>query len=538
MKVCVIQPAYSFRFEDRETCFSGTLSHLEKCDESMDIIVLPEYSDTPTVVKDMDEFYVEYEAYNRIILEKARETAKRCNAIVFVNATYDDGGKLRNATHAINREGEVVGRYFKLHLAPSEFKPQEMGGHGMDTSYSDVFAPPYTVEIDGIRFAFMTCYDFYFYEGFAAVARQNVDVIIGCSHQRSDLHSYLETNAKFLCYQTNAYLLRSSVSLGAESKVGGCSLIATPWGEVIGNMKNDVGLLVRDIDLSQKYYKPAGFGGKPAAHYEYMEEGRRPANYRPGGSAIGMPDGILPYPRVCAHRGFSAAMPENSMPAFGAAVALGADEIEFDLWPTKDGEIVSCHDRELSRVSNGEGRVTDYTYQELLSLDFGANEKEQYRGLKIPSFEDILKKLVCHTVMNIHVKPLSYSEPYPEEHMKKICDLIRKYDCEKYVYFMLETDEQIKQFKEYAPHIPVCVGHLSDRPWEIVDRAIALGAEKVQLFKPYFNQEMIDKAHKYGIRCNVFFSDDEEETERLLKMGVDTVLTNEYLKISRVVKRS
>jgi len=83
----------------------------------------------------------------------------------------------------------------------------------------------------------------------------------------------------------------------------------------------------------------------------------------------------------------------------------------------------------------------------------------------------------------------------------------------------------------------VCVGHLSKRPWEIVDRAIEFGCEKVQLFKPYFNQEMIDKAHKHGIKCNVFWSDDEDETKKFLEMGIDTILTNDYNLISQVVKK-
>ena len=134
-------------------------------------------------------------------------------------------------------------------------------------------------------------------------------------------------------------------------------------------------------------------------------------------------------------------------------------------------------------------------------------------------------------------KPLSYTDEYPVDIMKKIIALVRKYDCEKYVYFMLETDCQIKQFKEYAPEIAVCVGHLNDRPWDIVDRAIQFGCEKVQLFKPYFNQEMIDKAHQHGIICNVFWSDDEDETQKFLDMGIDTILTNDYNLISQVVKK-
>ena len=109
-------------------------------------------------------------------------------------------------------------------------------------------------------------------------------------------------------------------------------------------------------------------------------------------------------------------------------------------------------------------------------------------------------------------------------------------DCEKYCYLMLETDYQIKQFKKYAPDIPVCVGHLFDRPYEIVDRAIEYGCEKVQLYKPYFNEEMIKKAHENGIICNVFFADEPCEAQKYIGMGIDTVLTNDYNLISNCIK--
>lgn len=102
--------------------------------------------------------------------------------------------------------------------------------------------------------------------------------------------------------------------------------------------------------------------------------------------------------------------------------------------------------------------------------------------------------------------------------------------------YMLETDEQILQFKAYAPDIPICVGALPPRR-NIVERAIRFGCEKVQLFKPYFNEEMIRQAHEHGIRCNVFWSDDPEETKEFLAMGIDTVLTNDYNLVSQCVER-
>ena len=181
----------------------------------------------------------------------------------------------------------------------------------------------------------MTCYDFYFYENFAPLARQNVDVIIGCSHQRTDTHDALSIINRFLSYHTNAYLVRASVSLGEESPVCGSSSIIAPDGKVLVDMKSDIGVGSAEFDPHEKYYKPAGFRGQPKAHYEYIEEGRRPWLYRNGGKGILPFDAYLPYPRICAHRGFNSVAPENSMPAYGAAVALGAEEIEFDLWSTK-----------------------------------------------------------------------------------------------------------------------------------------------------------------------------------------------------------
>jgi len=537
MKAAILQPRYSLAYDQVETCFRELLALLDSCDEAMDLIVLPEYSDVPGNVRNQAEYNRFVKENNRILLEKAAQTAKRCKALVFVNAAWESETGYRNTTYAIDQRGEVVGTYFKAHPAPSEVKTAEQGGVGLDVDYSYDFAEPYVLEVGGVRYGFMTCYDFYFYEAFARLARERVDVIIGASLQRTDTHQALEIIGRFLSYQTNAYLLRSSVSLGADSQVCGCSMAVAPDGTMLLNLKNQVGIGLCEFDPAEKYYKAAGFGGDKKAHYEYIEQGRRPWNYRPAGSAIIRGDDTMPYPRICAHRGFSAVAPENTMPAFGAAVALGADEMEFDLWPTKDGEIVSCHDATLDRVSTGTGKIYDHTYAELAELDFGIKFDEKFKGLRIVRFEEILQKFAGHVIMNIHVKPLSLDAPYPEEIIRKIVGLIRKYDCAKHVYFMLEPDEHIRQFKAIAPDIPVCVGHLDARRWEIVERAIELKAEKVQLFKPYFNQEKIDLAHRHGIICNVFWSDEEEEAKQFLEMGIDTILSNQYQRIAPIVKK-
>lgn len=258
--------------------------------------------------------------------------------------------------------------------------------------------------------------------------------------------------------------------------------------------------------------------------------------YQPTGSMIALSDALMPYPRVCAHRGFNAVAPENSLPAFGAAIALGAEEIEFDLWETADGAIVSLHDPTLERVSDGSGYVFEKTYAELLKLDFGACRGEHFKGMRILTFEEILQKFACHVVMNIHIKTRSHTVPLPQAYLERILALIDRYGCRKHVYFMTGSDVVQEQLRVLAPDITRCCGG-GDAPWDIVERALKYGCRKVQLFKPYFNQDMIDKAHANGLTCNVFWSDDPEETKKFLEMGIDTILTNDYFPISQCVPR-
>lgn len=527
MKVCIIQPAYSTDFSESERYFKEQLKLIDMCDGSMDLIVLPESCDIPCLAPTKEKAEQATAAFNRILLDKAAETAKRCNALVFVNARSDENGGLRNTTYAFNRNGEIAGKYFKQHLTPGE-----VTGIRLDSDYSFEFSEPTVIEIDGLRFGFLTCYDFYFYEAFANMARQNLDIIIGCSHQRSDTHAALEIMSRNLAYNTNAYVIRSSVSMNEDSDVGGASMVVAPTGEVLLNMLSKAGLETVEIDPKNKYYKPAGFGNPPSAHYEYVEKGRRPWKYRPAGSAIVRHDDVMPYPRTCAHRGFKTILPENSLPAFGAAVAMGAEEIEFDLWFTKDGEVVSIHDSTLDRVSNGTGKIWEYTLSELKEFDFGAKCGAEFKGMKIPTFEDILKKFACHCIMNIHLK----TEGEKPEYLDKVVKLIKKYDCEKYVYLMSGEDSLLERLQTEYPEITRCCGGGNGR-WQIVERAIKYGCKKLQLVKGYFNQEMIDRAHENGIICNVFWSDNEEETQKFLDMGIDVILTNDYNRIAQIVNK-
>lgn len=272
MKACLLQTMYSatdpaFQAEG----FAREIAMLDSLDDqTIDIIVIPEYAESLFAPRTHEEFCDQIEKYAPIIEQKAREAAIRCHAIVFANFGYKTERGYRNTTHVFGRDGNIVGRYFKQHPAPSEIKNPYI-----DTDYAESDLPVTIVEVEGIRYAFRTCYDFYFYEDLVNIARARPDIIIGCSHQRTDTHEALALMNRFHSYQANAYLLRASVSLGEGSAVCGCTCAIAPDGTMLGDMKNDVGILTVEFDPTAKYYKAAGFGGKPKAHFEYVDEGRR-----------------------------------------------------------------------------------------------------------------------------------------------------------------------------------------------------------------------------------------------------------------------
>lgn len=75
---------------------------------------------------------------------------------------------------------------------------------------------------------------------------------------------------------------------------------------------------------------------------------------------------------IIAHRGFSAEAPENTVVALKAGVAAGADAVELDLHTAGDGTPVLLHDETLRRTTDGRGRVTERSWEELAGLDAGS----------------------------------------------------------------------------------------------------------------------------------------------------------------------
>ena len=151
-----------------------------------------------------------------------------------------------------------------------------------------------------------------------------------------------------------------------------------------------------------------------------------------------------------AHRGLhSATVPENSMTAFKLAKAAGFG-IELDIRLSKDGELIVFHDGTLERMCATEGKVIDYTYEELSHLSLlGTTDT-------IPLFSDVLKLIDGAVPLLIEMKCFNGEENGVAEKLYEVIkDYSGKYIVESFNPFTLRS------FKKLMPQVPI--GFLSTR---------------------------------------------------------------------------
>jgi glycerophosphoryl diester phosphodiesterase len=133
-----------------------------------------------------------------------------------------------------------------------------------------------------------------------------------------------------------------------------------------------------------------------------------------------------------AHQGGEAEFPSNTMYAFRKALALGADTLELDVSPTKDGTLVVMHDWQVDRTTDGTGYLADLTLAQVRKLDAAYNfvpgrnavaglpaRRYPFRGVRtgakkppkgftrndfrVPTLAEVLKAFP-HTPINIEIK--------------------------------------------------------------------------------------------------------------------------------------
>jgi glycerophosphoryl diester phosphodiesterase len=239
---------------------------------------------------------------------------------------------------------------------------------------------------------------------------------------------------------------------------------------------------------------------------------------------------------VIAHRGFSGAAPENTLVAFSKAIETGCDMIELDVQLSRDGEVVVIHDDTLDRTTNGKGKVSQHTLQDLKRFDAGFWFGPQFTGERIPALKEVLE-LTCGKIpLTIELKKGDLGSYTIFDLADRAFAEVEKAGCLEQVVFSSFDRTAIERIMERNSRIPVAYIYKKrwDSPLELT------GKYPFPILSCRHNvltKKNLSKAQQAGLKVNVWTVDRESEIELFVDLGVDGIITNYPDRAIKVLKK-
>ncbi|MBE6601622.1 MAG: glycerophosphodiester phosphodiesterase [Ruminococcaceae bacterium] len=151
---------------------------------------------------------------------------------------------------------------------------------------------------------------------------------------------------------------------------------------------------------------------------------------------------------VEGHRGYCARYPENTLISYRAAMELGVDAVEFDVWLTSDKVPVLMHDGNCRRTCGVDRHLRDMTYAEVQTLEACYSEKFgdafRWQGVGVPTLEQALElfsKECPNLKLGVEIKE------YTEETVDLTVALLKKYGFFDTCWFYAFNARIIKYIK-------------------------------------------------------------------------------------------
>lgn len=252
---------------------------------------------------------------------------------------------------------------------------------------------------------------------------------------------------------------------------------------------------------------------------------------------------------VQGHRGCRGVLPENTLPAFAAAIAAGADALELDCLLTSDEEIVIYHDFALDPklVMNGDGTpataalIRSLSLAQIKTLDCGkANpafpQQKGIPGEMLPTLQELFTLINTSTDpnaktvrLNLEIKRHPFYPEYtlaPALMARKIVDLVKANGLESRVYYSSFDPESLEAVRKVDPHARIAFLKEGDLNYmielgELLDAQI-VSPEHILLT----NAEMVRDLKRRGFKVVVWTVNEPQRWQECLDLGVDGIITD------------
>lgn len=253
-------------------------------------------------------------------------------------------------------------------------------------------------------------------------------------------------------------------------------------------------------------------------------------------------------PLVIAHRGYSGLAPENTLPAFELALAVGADLVELDTHPSRDGVPMVIHDATLDRTTDAVERwgrkqipVNAHTAAELQTLDAGRWFHARYAGTRLPTLREALEAV--RAVGGRVLIECKVGDP------DVLAALLQTNRCTDDVVVQSFNWEFLHHFHARAPEVvlgalgppsrlvdgstPIGLSKTLDDRW--LREARRLGARVVVWDQKHLSRTAVNTAVEQGFRVWAYTANTPEQFERLLALGVHGIITDHPARLWRLL---
>ena len=221
--------------------------------------------------------------------------------------------------------------------------------------------------------------------------------------------------------------------------------------------------------------------------------------------------------KITAHRGNSYYTPENTITAIKSAIEVGADWAEIDVQETMDGELVVFHDSNLKRVTGVDKNIWEISYIELNKLDAGNWFSPQFLGEKIPKLRDLMAVSRGKIKLNLELKLNGHQQSLASRVVRLIQELNFVEHC-AITSFDLATIKEVKVLNENIRR-GIIVQTLESE-------LLRLPVDIYAVHYSAISHEFIQKAHFQGKEVHVWTVDTQEDMQKMIRLGVDNIMTN------------
>jgi glycerophosphoryl diester phosphodiesterase len=237
----------------------------------------------------------------------------------------------------------------------------------------------------------------------------------------------------------------------------------------------------------------------------------------------------LNLPSVIAHRGLSSEAPENTIAAITLAAKRGFKWVEVDVKLSADNHLLLCHDEQLERTTNGQGKVSETNWSELTKLDAGSWFSPKFNSETLPELDLVLEK--CQKLelgINLELKPLSNQI---NQFIKVLMPIILKYQNLGVCILVSSFNKVIIQELSNASD-DIMLGYLVDDEDDLETIKTFINASNpnsIHLPEERCNKKFIDALKNYQKQLLVYTVNDKNRANELYQIGVDSVFSNFYL---------